>query len=117
MRKQGLTGRLLSGCAFLWMMLAAVPAWPAAALRVSGESGYGVPTAQPGLRTVDFNTVTLASEVGASRLTLGGTAMTFPAVASGSPADFTASYGSLNSGTTSVQTSTINFQGGGTTYV
>ncbi|RZI79676.1 MAG: hypothetical protein EOP38_24770, partial [Rubrivivax sp.] len=117
MRKQKGWGWPLWRWAIMGWVLLCGAAWPAATLLVSGQAGYGVPTAQSGLRTVDFTTTALASDVAASRLTLGGTAMTFPAVVGGSPADFAQNYGSLNSGTTSVQTSTINFQGGGTTYV
>lgn len=100
----------------LLALLLAPPAWAGFTVQISGESGFNAPPALPNLRTVNFDAVTLAGEVSASRLTTGGTAMTFPGT--GQPPSFTSKYGQVDSGTgASGVTSTINFLGGGTSYV
>ena len=117
--------------AIWWVLCSALLAWPwQTALAsgwtatVNGDAGFNTPTAYANLHTVDFSAVTLAAEQTAGRLTYSSALASSSSITytdansggltgmSGNDARITASASNA-----SFSTLTINFPGGGTSYV
>lgn len=105
----------------LLLSLTASPAWAQLSFLASTQSGFTTQTfTSPDLKTIDFNTTTLANASGVtSATTLGSSGGAFTATASTSlPTGFAGNYAKITSGTGSSTGSKLKLTfAGGTTYV
>jgi hypothetical protein len=118
------------GLVCLWLLWCAWPAVAGLTVYANGDSGFNNPNPVANLRTIDFATVTMATEQTASRITYtsstpgsgqsvvyNATGVTSSSGATGL-AGFSGNSMRLTTGTsTSTVSQTVTFSGGGTPYV